>query len=197
MRKFGTLTRPFPPGAPPEFPVDFWRFPLHSYGESLLVYRPDSPPEVLSVIKDLLFKSVRIKHDDVRKPGSDSMRRRSDLVKWIHLTDKCAHLRPLNPDERDRSLGYPAGYSRPSAPPSGGPPLEWGRAALVGNAWAPPVTSHVLGPLGRAILAGVSPDSKVDIRPFESEADTISALKAGLAAGPRQGGPPPGAPPPS
>ena len=196
QRRFGTFLRPFPPGAPPEFPAKFPRFPLSSYSDNLLVYKPDADAALLERLRGFLATSVRIDAKKSRVPGSSALEARAALVRWIHLEDGHLVVRPLNADERDRSLGFPVGHSRPDHPPPQEPgqlPLELARCALTGNAWSPPVGAHVLEPLSRAIRECEAPPSRHGLGNFISREATLTTLLAQPADAPLTA--PPGGPP--
>ena len=150
--RFSCFLRPWPPDCPPGNVTSFWKFSLHRYGEHGLVYRPDALSEVLRKIEGLV-EGMRSNDRGFKKAGTAVHSARSDLCKWIHAEGGYKYLRPLNADERDLAMGFPAGASRlPADYPRDKLGEEFGRCLLSGNAWAPPAASHVLGHLSIHIL---------------------------------------------
>ena len=103
--------------------------------------------------------SVDIDTADLKQPGSESVRRRGDLAKWIRVDGGLEVLRPLNADERDRALGFATGASRPAQADDSGN-LEWQRMEASGNAFAVPVVAHVCRPFFEAVVQGSTPRTK-------------------------------------
>jgi hypothetical protein len=109
--RFRTFLRPFGPGAPPEFPVRWRRFPLSLYDERGLVFLKEAPPQELDKARGLLA-AARAARDTRPASGTvSSTHPRAVLASWIHTEGGDCTLRPLWPDERDRALGFPAGAS--------------------------------------------------------------------------------------
>ena len=170
---FRTFTRPFGPGAPPEYPVSFWKFSLATYDERGLVYRPDS--EELPRIRDFVTRCMRCRTGPLRHGDPALVQLRGEVASWIHEHGGASHLRPLSPDERDRCLGFPAGASIVDSPPSGNP-VDVVRASLAGNAWAPPAAAFLLRPFADAARAGIAPPTALNLPPFTKPEDTLSRI---------------------
>ena len=178
--RFSTFLRPFPPGLPSENVTQFWKFPLHSYTEQGLVYRPDAPPDALEKIRDFVRKTIRMKDPNLREPGSAGNRARAELCKWIHMDGNSKYLRPLDADERDAAMGFPAGASSlPSSytpSPSG---VEFDRCCLTGNAWSPPAAAHILGPLADHVLKNTPLNVSLGLPEFSSREATLKLIQPG------------------
>ena len=146
MARFSTFLQPFLPGMPSENVTEFWEFPLHSYTEQGLVYRPDAPPEVLEKIRRFIHETIRMKDPNFRESGSAGNKARAEFCRWIHGEGNSRYFRPLDADERDLAPGFPSGASPPPSSytpsPSG---IESDRCGLSGNAWSPPAAAHILG----------------------------------------------------
>ena len=106
-KRFRTFLRPFPPGRPTEFPAKYWRMPLSCYDDRGLVYRPLAAAADLNKATSMLRDSMAAKTDELRRPGSDAIKVRGGLAEWIHQQGGHGTIRPLNADERERSLGFP------------------------------------------------------------------------------------------
>ena len=128
----------------PENITSLWKFSFHRYDEHGLVYRPDAPAEVFKKIENLVA-GMRSDDRDLKKTGTAIHSSRSDLCRWIHAEGGDKHLRPLNANERDLALGFPAGASRlPTSHPRDKLGEEFGRCLLSGNAWSHPAAAHIL-----------------------------------------------------
>ena len=176
--RFSTFLRPFPPEMPSENITKFWKFPLHSYTEQGLVYRPDAPSEVLGQIRRFVYDTIRMKDPNLRESGSAGNKARSELCRWIHGGGNSRYFRPLDADERDLALGFPSGASSlPSSytpSPSG---IEFDRCGLTGNAWSPPAAAHILGPLADHILRKKPLKVTLDLPEFTSREATLRAIQ--------------------
>jgi site-specific DNA-cytosine methylase len=178
--RFSTFLRPFPPGLPSENVTKFWKFPLHSYTEHGLVYRPDAPADVLNKIRDFVHGTIRMKDPNLRELGSTGNRARAELCRWIHQDGNSKYLRPLDADERDRAMGFPAGASSfPSSYTSSPSGIEFDRCCLTGNAWSPPAAAHILGPLAKHILEKAPLKVTLGLPEFVSREATLELIQPG------------------
>ena len=186
--RFSCFLRPWPPGGPQENITSFWKFSLHRYDDHGLVYRPDSPPEVLKKIVELVTGASNNKA--VKQQGSAAHSSRADLCNWIHAGGGDKYLRPLNANERDVALGFPSGASRlPTGYPTNKLGEEFERCLLSGNAWSPPAAAHVLKHLSRHILEGSPLETNLAIPKFVSVDATLTFLQPdGQACTPKGGG---------
>ncbi len=85
--RFGTFTRGFDVHQPPEVPSDmksFPRLPCHAYSDRLMVVKQNLTPAEKDVLTKWFSSSVRIQTVGLRERGSQAMRARLSLVKWIH-----------------------------------------------------------------------------------------------------------------
>ena len=187
--RFSCFLRPWPPNGPPENITSFWKFSLHRYDEHGLVYRPDAPPAILKKIEGFV-EGMRSNDRDLRSRGSAVHSARSELCKWIHSDGGSKYLRPLNADERDLALGFPAGTSRlPAGHPKDKLGEEYGRCLLSGNAWAPPAAAHVLSHLSEHVLKNKTLVTNLDVPEFKSIEDTLDLLQpGGRPSSPKRGG---------
>ena len=98
-------------------------------------------------------------------------------------------LRLLNADERDFSLGFPAGSSKL---PKGRRPHEHGeefeRGSLTGNVWSPPAAAHVPGHLAKHILEGIALKTDFVLPEFVSSKATLDFLQPEDSSPARRGG---------
>ena len=177
-KRFSTFLRPFPPERPLENVTGFWKFPLHRYDEHGLVYRPDAPKAILDKIRHFVLSVTRQRSHRPKDANSTGNAGRVELCRWIHEEGNSKFLRPLDADERDLALGFPAGASSP--PPSHKPSehgAEFDRCCLSGNAWSPPAAAHVLTPLARHILDG-EPLPVDGVQPnFVSQEETLRFIQ--------------------
>ena len=155
--RFGTFLRPFPPGAPREFPADFWRLPLSQYSMRNLVYRLNATDEEKQTLRRWIKDSVSIDCSEIREKGSRSQVARAKLCSWIHSEGGGSLLRPLRGHERSLALGFPrdaASLPDDSLDDLG---INWGQLSMTGNSFSPKVVSHFLKPFVSAILAAQEP----------------------------------------
>ena len=153
-----TLTRPFPAGAPPEFPVSYPRHSLNMYTEFGLAYSTSASTEQLRVIRQLIDSGMRLPFElrkSLRVRNSEAVRLRGAVAQAIHVEGLSSCLRPLLANEVERALGYPAGASGPDS----GPLLDdqWSRLAHLGNGFSIQVVSALLKPFAAGATQGVSP----------------------------------------
>ena len=159
---------------PREFPADYPRLPLSCYNEQGLVYRPDSPPDVITQLKSLVVSNMRIDTSDLKKPGGKAVALRAKVSDFIHKQGGISHLRPLSPSERDRALGFPDTASALEDDPDH-TALDWGRMDASGSSFAVKVVEHIFSPLADHILR----DVPLALRPgFPTVATAASALQA-------------------
>ena len=181
-----TLTRPFPPGKPSEFPAKYPRHSLGMYTEFGLAYRADASSEHLAQIKSLVLESMRLPasvKSQLRTPNSEAVRLRGAVPQAIHVKGLSSHLRPLSAAEAEAALGYPGGASRGTQTPSSTHSSDWDRLAHLGNGFSVPVVSALLRPFSLGIAKG-SPPPVVGHGPSTfSEAEALSVLAVG---GPRR-----------
>ena len=104
-------------------------------------------------VRDFLRTSVDIDTSLLKTPASAAVVARGALARWIHQEGGADSLRPLNGDERDRALGFPAGASKADANAND----EWQRARAIGNAFSPSVVRRLLGPLFDSVAGGGAP----------------------------------------
>ena len=176
---FSVFLRPFLPQLPSEHVTSFWKYPLHRYDERGLVYRPDSPEDILVKIRGFIYSAMRgLPTSRLRDPRSEINKARSQLCAWIHLEGGSSWLRPLDADERDQALGYPRGASGlPSDFHTSPEGLEFDRCGLTGNAWAPPAAAHVLAPLRDHVLHGAPLEVSLKVPVFSSKEDTLRLIQ--------------------
>ena len=106
--------------------------PFHCRSGIQLAVPVVAPPAVLKKIEGFV-EGMRSNDRDLRSRGSAVHSARSDLCKWIHADGGSKYLRPLNADERDLALGFPAGTSRlPAGHPKDKLGEEYGRCLFSG-----------------------------------------------------------------
>ena len=121
-----------------------------------------------------------MKDPNLRELGSAGNRARAELCKWIHLDGNSEYLRPLDADERDMAMGFPAGAS--SLPPSYTPSpsgIEFDRCCLTGNAWSPPAAAYILGPLAEHVLKKIPLKVTLGLPEFVSQEATLRLIQPG------------------
>ena len=187
--RFSCFLRPWPPGGPPENATSFWKFSLHRYDGHSLIYRPDAPAEIFKKIEGFVA-GMRSNDRGFKKTGTAARSSRSDLCRWIHTEGGDKHFRPLNADERDLALGFPAGASRfPASHPRDKLGEEFGRCFLSGNAWAPPAAAHVFSHLSTHILKNQALEANFDVPEFKSVEATLNFFQPdGQPSSPKGGG---------
>ena len=174
--RFSTFLRLFSPGIPSENVTKFWKFPLHSYTEQGLIYRPDSPPEILEKSREFIHGTIRMKDPNLRESGPAG----NMAWVWIHAEGNSKYLRPLDAGERDLALGFPSGSSSPPSSytpsPSG---IEFDKCGLSGKAWSPLAAAHILGPLAEHILKKAPLQVTLGFLAFTSREATLRMILPG------------------
>ena len=181
-----TLTRPFPPGKPSEFPAQYPRHSLGMYTEFGLAYKTDSSEEHLAQIRALVLKSMRLPasaKSQLRIPNSEAVRLRGAVPQAIHAAGLGSHLRPLSAAEAEAALGYPGGASKGSQTLASADSSDWDRLAHLGNGFSVPVVSALLRPFSLGIAKGSLPPVVGHGPSAFTEAEALSVLALG---GPRR-----------
>lgn len=155
--RFGTFLRPFAPGAPREFPSDFWKLPLSQYSLRNLVYKITASDEEKATLKKWVKDSVSIDCAQIRDAGSSSQVARAKLCTWVHREGGGALLRPLRGHERALALGFPRDASSLPDDVVDDLGLNWGQLAMTGNSFSPKVVSHFLKQYVSSLLSGHEP----------------------------------------
>ena len=177
--RLSTFLRPFAPNAPHENVTEFWKYPLHRYDESGLLYLSTAPPKDLDEIRGYIQSSIRIKDpEQIRHSGSAANRSRKRVCDWIHSGGGSRVLRPPDPEERELALGFPRGASRtPSGFQSSELGADFDSGCLTGNAWSPPAAAHVLRPLADHVLQGTPLSVTLGLPRFVSRAETLRLIQ--------------------
>ena len=184
--RFGTFTRGFDIGHPPEVPDDvksFPRLPLHAYSDRLMVVKQNLSDSEKTTVAKWMSSSVRISTQGIRDPGSPAMQARSSLVKWIHQEDGHKLLRPLNGSERDRLLGFnPGASSLPDDPKNF---FVLGQHQSTGNSFSINAVSHVLQPWATWINNSGTPPTTSGMPTITDFETAVAAIQPPASAGGR------------
>jgi site-specific DNA-cytosine methylase len=174
--KWTVFLKPFGPGAPPEWPVPFWKFPLASYTLDNLVISDEATDDQLKEILARLTDGQAFQ-DRYAPLRTES---RGQLATWIHQETHCQLLRPLNGLERCRALGYPADSMYPGdAPPEPFSTGDYIVAAIAGNGFPVLVVKDILQPLSVSIKNQQRPT----VRTEPLKAKTVEEAMAVLGVG--------------
>ena len=195
--RFGTFTRGFAVGQPPEVPAPlkaFERYPLHAYHDRLLVYDSSASSSSLQSLTHWTKTSIRINTKSLRHPGDPSIQRRGLLAEWIHRKDGHQIVRPLSCRERELIMGFPAGASALPADElhHGFFNLEQSRAT--GNAFNVHVVRHLLGPYASFVHGNIEASAALtsgwskELLPVTTCFDTVLRSIQPSTAPPASGG---------
>jgi hypothetical protein len=108
------------------------------------------------------------------RAASSAFRARAALCTWIHKGGGAEVLRPLAASERAACLGI---AGRPE-PHSGERTFNWAVMGMLGNGFAVPVISHLIGNFAEAVKESRPPVLLPGGPSLEGEAGTLAALRA-------------------
>ena len=170
-----TLTRPFKPGHPSEFPEPYPRHSLGIYTEFGLAFRSDITSEQ-RILKSMRIS--RVSNVQLRTKSSSAIHLRGMVPRAIHSGGLGDCLRPLLPQEVERAHGYPpcsSGYS--SIDP--GTPQGWDQLSRLGNGFSVFVVSALLQPFANFVASG-SATRSLDAGPTTlTQTDALLIMSSG------------------
>ena len=144
---------------------------MGSYTADNLVVAAGASPEDLDAIAD------KLRHGEaLDRYGPFDLRRRGNLIKWIHQDTQCTLLRPLRGVERARALGYPPESTYPELQPAPFTEEDYRVGAIAGNGFPLNVVRDLLRPLAADFQAGRCPAVRTTVLPAATIDDAEACL---------------------